>query len=116
MRHEAPDDFVSVARVEDVPPGTCIDVELGDDVILIANAEGAFYAMSAWCPHQGTALALGKLNGRRLTCWAHLWTFDVESGEPIWPPIARVAPGYALRVYPVRVVDGELLVSLGPSL
>jgi 3-phenylpropionate/trans-cinnamate dioxygenase ferredoxin component len=75
---------------------------------------GTVYALSAWCPHQGTSLALGRINEHTVTCFAHLWTFDVRTGEPIWPPMARVARGYKLRTYPVRVEDGEILVGMPP--
>ena len=109
------DSFVRVARVEDVPPGTCRDVEVDDQVVLIARVDGQFYAFSGWCTHQGTALALGTLRDHTLTCYAHLWSYDVRSGQPIWPPLARVAPGYRLRTYPVLVEDGNLFVSRTPG-
>ena len=109
------DSFRFVARVEDVPPGTCRDVDVDDEVVLIVHTDDQFHAISGWCTHQGTALALGTLRERSLTCYAHLWSFDVGSGDPIWPPIARVAPGYRLRTYPVLVADGSVFVSSTPA-
>lgn len=106
-----PDHFVRVASVGDVPPGSFIEVEVEDDVLVLANVEGAFYAVSAWCTHQGTSLALGELDGSTLRCWAHLWRFDVRTGDPIWPPIARVAPGYSLRTHRVRVQGDDIMLS-----
>ena len=87
-----------------------LDVEVEDQVVLLVNVEGTVHAVSAWCPHLGTALALGKLTGATLTCWAHLWSFDVPSGQPIWPPMARVARGYHLRRFPVRVEADDIYV------
>jgi nitrite reductase/ring-hydroxylating ferredoxin subunit len=113
MSEKVPPEFVRVAHVSEVPPGACIDVEVGDDVLVIAHVDDEFYALSAWCTHQGTSLALGTLTGHTLTCYAHLWRYDVRTGEPIWPPIARVAPGYRLRVYPIRVEGDEIYVSPG---
>jgi nitrite reductase/ring-hydroxylating ferredoxin subunit len=86
-----------------------------DQVVLLVHLEGEFHALSGWCTHQGTSLALGSLSERTLTCYAHLWSFDVRSGEPIWPPIARIAPGYRLRRYPVHVADGNIYVSSKPG-
>lgn len=72
--------------------------------------------MSAWCTHQGTSLALGRLNqeAHALTCFAHLWSFDVRTGEPIWPPMAKVARGFRLRVFPVRIEGDDIYVSPDP--
>lgn len=81
-------------------------------MLVLANVDGQIHALSGWCTHMGTALALGRLSGPTLTCWAHLWSFDVRSGEPVWPPIARIAPGYRLRVYPVRLEGEDILVSI----
>jgi nitrite reductase/ring-hydroxylating ferredoxin subunit len=109
---DAGSSFVRVASLADVPPGAMLDVDVADQVVLLVNLEGVIHAVSAWCPHQGTALALGRLTGSTITCFAHLWTFDVATGEPIWPPMARVARGYRLRTYPVRVENGGIFVSL----
>jgi nitrite reductase/ring-hydroxylating ferredoxin subunit len=98
-----------------VPPGTCLEVEVGDEVVVVVNVEGELYAASAWCTHQGTSLAMGTLTGHTLTCWAHLWRYDVRTGQPIWPPLARVAPGYGLRVYAVRVEGEEIVVCTRPG-
>ncbi|MBM2810002.1 MAG: bphF [Chloroflexi bacterium] len=93
-----------------------LDVEIGNEVVLLANVGGEIHAIGAWCPHQGTALALGTLRENALSCWAHLWRFDVRTGDAIWPPMARVVPGYRLRVYPVRVEGDNVLVSTLRSL
>ena len=105
------DQFVRVAHVRDVPPGTFTEVELNDQVLVLANVEGSYYAVSAWCTHQGTSLALGALDGSTLRCYAHLWRFDVRNGDPIWPAMAKVAPGYRLRAYAVRVEEDGLWLS-----
>ena len=102
------DGYVRVASLADLPPGSSLDVDAGEEAVLLVNVAGEIHAMSAWCTHLGTALALGRLADHVLTCSAHLWSFDVRTGEPIWPPIARIAPGYRLRRYPVRV-DGEAI-------
>ncbi len=107
-------EFVRVAGAEDVPAGTFVEVEIGDEVLLLTHLESGFHAVSAWCTHQGSSLALGTLNGTVVQCWAHLWRFDLRTGEPIWPPMAKVAPGYRLRVHEVRVEGDDVLVSAIP--
>ncbi|HZT08100.1 MAG TPA: Rieske 2Fe-2S domain-containing protein [Chloroflexota bacterium] len=108
------DDFIRVASVADVAPGAAVDVEVDGEVVVLANVEGAIYAVGGWCPHLGTALALGSMSGHTLTCFAHLWRYDVRSGEPIWPPMARVVRGYALKVFRVRVVGEDVYVCPRP--
>ena len=109
------DDFVDVASVKDVPPGTDLEVDIDDQVLILSNVEGELYAVTAWCTHQGTSLALGQRSGPILICWAHLWRFDVRTGKPVWPPLAQIAPGYALRTHPVRVEGDRVLVSRVPG-
>lgn len=92
-----------------------MDVEVDGDVLVLVNVEGELHALSGWCTHLGTAMALGTLTGHTLMCYAHLWRYDVRTGEPIWPPLARVAPGYRLRVYPVRVEGEDIYVSRIPG-
>ena len=109
-----PDSFVRVASVEEVPDGTFVEVEIGDEILLLAHVESGFHAVSAWCTHQGTSLALGTLTGPVVQCWAHLWRFDVRTGEPVWPPMSRIAPGYRLRVHEVRVEADTVYVKRPP--
>jgi len=99
----------------DYPPGSLTEIEIDDDVLLLANVDGKLYAVSAWCSHQGTSLALGRFTPPVVTCWAHLWRFDVRTGKPLWPALAQIAPGYALRTHPVRVEDGRVFVSRLPG-
>lgn len=107
--------LVRVAATDDVPPGEIVEVEIDDEVILLANVEGNYYAVSAWCPHQGTSLALGSLHGSTLMCYAHLWRFDVRNGDPIWPALAKVARGYNLRAYRVHIEGSDILLSRPPG-
>ena len=102
---------MSVSRASKTSRGAFIEVEIGDEVLLLSHLESGFHAVSAWCTHQGTSLALGTLSGTVVQCWAHLWRFDVRNGDPIWPPMAKVAPGYRLRVHEVRVEGTDVLVS-----
>jgi len=104
--------WVRVASLAEVPPGGLADVEAEGEVLVLANVEGQVYALGAWCPHLGTNLVLGQLSGAVLMCSAHLWRFDVTSGQPLWPPLARVAPGYGLRRYKVDVRGEDIFVDV----
>lgn len=73
--------------------------------VLVVHAEGGHLAaFNALCPHQAFPLAKGTLDGNVLTCSAHLWQFDVNTGEGINPK------GCNLRRYKVTEDNGEVFV------
>jgi nitrite reductase (NADH) small subunit len=97
-------EYVTVARLEDVPPGTMVQVRAGDRWYALANVDGVLHAVDNNCPHNGGPLSKGTLVGRELVCPWHGWRWDVASGRNCWPGtdwrVARV---------PVRVVgDGDI--------
>jgi nitrite reductase/ring-hydroxylating ferredoxin subunit len=103
-------DWEKVADVGEVPPGELREIEAQGERLVLANVDGTYYAFGAWCPHVGTSLALGYLDGHVVTCFAHLWRFDVRDGRILYPPMEGVARGYNLPTYPVRVEGRDILV------
>ena len=98
--------YVTVARVEDVPPGSVITVRAGDDEVALAHVDGRFYATQAACVHLQGPLGEGLLEGQVLTCPWHGWQYDVRTGENEFDRAIR------LRTYDVRVEDGDVKVAL----
>jgi 3-phenylpropionate/trans-cinnamate dioxygenase ferredoxin component len=72
--------YLKVANVNDVPPGTMFAAKLGKEAILIANIENEFYAIQRKCPHFGADLCAGKLDVNIVTCPKHGAKFDVTNG------------------------------------
>ncbi len=101
MRH-AP-----VARIDDVPPGTMLMVQVDGTNILLVNHDGAIRAMQGTCSHEYFELDRGFLTGDSLTCALHLSRFDLDTGEALDPPAEL-----PLQVYPASVVDGEIVLEL----
>jgi nitrite reductase (NADH) small subunit len=102
----AEDGFVTVAQVEDVPPGTVIPVRVGEEVIAVAHCEGGFYATQGACIHLQGPLGEGWLDGCVLTCPWHGYQYDVRTGENEFDLAIK------LRTYDVRVQDGEVQVAV----
>ena len=100
-------DFVTVARVEDVPPGTVTTIRAGDEEIALARVDGAFYAIQAACIHLQGPLGEGRLEDSVLTCPWHGWQYDLRTGENEFDRAIR------LRTYEVRVEHGEVKVAVG---
>jgi nitrite reductase/ring-hydroxylating ferredoxin subunit len=96
--------FVTVARVEDVPPGTLRHVSIGEEEIALAHCDGGVYAVQGRCLHLKGPLAEGHLEGCVLTCPWHGWQYDVQTGENEFD----LAIG--LRTYDVQIEDGEIRV------
>lgn len=97
--------FVKVAAVGDVPPGSGKCVEAEGKQIALFNVGGAFFAIDNTCPHRGGPLAEGEIDGRHVTCPWHAWQFDVTTGK-------NVSDDDDVQSYPVRLENGAVLIGL----
>jgi NAD(P)H-dependent nitrite reductase small subunit len=93
-------EFVKVARVGDIQPGSGKTVNLGATPVALFNVDGEYFAIHNSCPHEDGPLGEGTLCGRVVTCPVHAYEFDVTSGECLTEEIYRV------ERFEVRV-DGE---------
>src|SRR5215467_3580422 len=99
-------EFVEAGRLDEVPPGTGATVKIAGISIALFNVDGTIWAINDTCPHAGSSLAAGKLEGAVVTCASHGWQYDVITGQVI------AAPGLKTTTYPVKVVDGVVLVAI----
>jgi nitrite reductase/ring-hydroxylating ferredoxin subunit len=99
-------EFVTVAKVEEIPPGTVRTVSAGEELIALANFDGSFYAMQHACRHLKGPLGQGTLHGRLLACPWHGWRYDVTTGKNDFDLAIE------LDMYRVRVEDGEIQVAV----
>ena len=93
----------------ELPPGTFKAVDLEELPLLLANVSGDVYAVTNRCGSSPLPLQFGALSGAELRCSFHGCVYDVRSGKRL------DAAGEGLRVFPVRVEDGAVLVALGVS-
>ena len=100
-------DFVSVAKATDLDPGQMVLVEIDDEEIVVANANGEYYAFSAECPHAGGPLDEGEVEGTLVICPWHGAEFDMTTGEALTMPAQD-----SIYTYKVRVEEGDVQVSL----
>jgi len=117
-------EFVRVARLSDIPPGTMKGVKAKGKEILVANVDGQAYAIGDRCTHLRYRLHNGKLDGTILTCHGHGSRFDVTDGglcnwvtHPAWYKLLMDAtfPGFLKRgvpTYPTRVEGGDVYVEV----
>lgn len=96
----------SVARVEDVPPGSALRVQAGEREVALFNVGDRIYATQNDCLHLGGPLGEGKLEGCVVTCPWHGWQYDVRTGEN------EFDRALALETFEVVVEDGEIKVAV----
>ena len=104
MSNHAPgENWVSVGKLEDIPPLGARIVRREGGNIAIFRAEGdRIYALENRCPHKGGPLAEGIVHGCRVTCPLHNWVIDLDSGEAVGPDEGVV------KRYDVKLIDGEI--------
>jgi 3-phenylpropionate/trans-cinnamate dioxygenase ferredoxin component len=81
----------------------------GKDIALF-NVDAAVCAMDDGCLHHGVSLGTSELDGKLVTCRGHGWKYDVTTGNTL------NVPGYGVAAYPVKVVDGKIMVATGGTL
>jgi toluene monooxygenase system ferredoxin subunit len=103
-------EWVAVCTLDDLWEGDITDVQVGDELVLLVHLVGGnIRAYQGHCPHQRTILADGELDGHILTCAAHLWQFNLCTGEGVNPK------GCRLHRYEVKVEDEIIFVGILPG-
>ncbi len=87
MSTDQGNNFVEVAKVDEIPGGKMKHIEINGKEIVIANANGKFYAIDDRCAHMNATLSLGNLTGNVVTCPFHGAKFDVTSGKKVGEPV-----------------------------
>lgn len=73
--------WVKIAEIGDVAVGAGRAFEVEDCSIAVFNVDGTLYAIDDTCPHQGSSLAMGKLEGCVVTCRSHGMKVNVTGGQ-----------------------------------
>jgi NAD(P)H-dependent nitrite reductase small subunit len=98
--------FVKVAQVGDVPPGSGKCVEVNGRQVALFNVDGKFHAIDNICLHRGGPLAEGELDGTVVTCPWHAWQYDVTTGVNVSDEAERVAS------FEVEIRGDDVLVAV----
>jgi 3-phenylpropionate/trans-cinnamate dioxygenase ferredoxin subunit len=97
-----------VADLDDIKPGELKRVEPGGVPVCLARLlTGEVHAISDICSHEDIELSDGDLDGREVECPAHGSRFCVDDGS-----VSGVPARFPVPVYPVRVEDGQVYVSI----
>jgi nitrite reductase (NADH) small subunit len=103
--------WIRITEAANIPLREGRAVRFGPEVLAIFNLGQKFLAVDNRCPHQGGPLADGIVSGDSVVCPLHSWKVCLSSGE-----VKRPAEQQAcVRSYPVKVVDGIVLVQLSAA-
>ncbi len=94
-------ELIKVARLSDMPPGTCRHVDAGGRAVAVFNVDGTIHALGGTCTHRGGPLGEGELDGTVVTCPWHGAQFNVTTGQVAGPPAGHSVPAYTV------IVEGE---------
>jgi nitrite reductase (NADH) small subunit len=97
---------VTVARVDEIPPGTVRRVRLGDVDLALARIGDEFYATQGQCLHLKGPLGEGRVEDHVLTCPWHGWQYDLRTG------LNEFDHALQLQTYEVRVEDGDVKIAV----
>ena len=104
------DEWVRVAAVADVPEGGTLLVDVAGEPVCLYSLAGRIYATHDTCTHEEASLADGFIEGDCIECPLHQALFHIPTGE------VRSAPAtHSLRVYPVKLVAGDVHVRTTPA-
>ena len=99
-------EFVSVAKCDNIKPGTGISVQVNGHDFAVFNVGGTFYVLDGQCPHRGGPLGAGFVEESHVFCPLHGWGFDLATGACLDNPERPV------KTYCTRVLDGEVKIYL----
>lgn len=98
-------DWITVARVDELVPGTRRLVDVDGSQIAVFNLDGKYYAIEDVCTHDGGQLTGGEVEGDQIICPRHGARFCIRTGA------ALTAPAYEpTATFPVRIENGEIQV------
>ena len=88
MSNSSAEEYVEVAKTNEIANRQMKHVEVKGKEILIANIDGKFYALNDRCGHMNALLSMGNLaNDNAVTCPFHGARFDITTGKKVKEPI-----------------------------
>jgi phenylpropionate dioxygenase-like ring-hydroxylating dioxygenase large terminal subunit len=92
-----------LCRSSDVAPGAVLGRNFLDGRVAVYRSEqGVANVVSAYCPHNGADLSIGKVAGDHLVCAFHHWEFDLGGKCARTPTGDAVVDAMRVFRYPVQ--------------
>jgi 5,5'-dehydrodivanillate O-demethylase len=90
---------------------------MGETFTLYRGASGTLHLVERSCPHRGTQLTAGHVEGEAIRCFYHGWKFE-GNGQCVDQPAENIPFSDRVRIasYPVREYLGLVFAFLGDGL
>ncbi len=104
--------FRAVARLDDLPDGSCKQVDVGGELVGLYRVGDRVFALADVCTHQEAYLTEGEFDPDELEveCPLHGSRFNVETGAVRILPATKPEP-----TFPVRIEGNDILVGPRPT-
>jgi naphthalene 1,2-dioxygenase system ferredoxin subunit len=102
-----PESWTDATSIDELPDDDVTGLQVGGRDIAIYKVGGEVFATDNTCTHGHARLCDGFLDGHEIECPLHQGKFNVRDGQPTCAPVTE-----ALRCYPVRIVDGRVLLNM----
>ncbi len=96
-----------VCNEESVRAGEPFGAKIGEAHVALFRLDGQVYATHGVCTHAFALLEKGFIEGDSIECPLHEGRFDIRTGKCLARP-----PSRDLRVYPVQLENGKVMVRL----
>jgi len=95
--------WIKIAEIADVPLGAGRAFGVEGRTVAVFNIDGTLYAIDDSCPHQGSSLAAGTLEGCVVTCRSHGMKINVTGGQ-------QPGSGMNVRTFPLELRPDGLYI------
>jgi phenylpropionate dioxygenase-like ring-hydroxylating dioxygenase large terminal subunit len=112
-----PSGWFQVAWAGDLPVGGVRPLRyFGVDLVAFRDADTVVHLLDAHCPHLGAHLGFGgTVEGCDLVCPFHGWHWSGDGANTLIPYSTTINRAQRLRAWPVREVDGLVLMWYHPA-
>jgi cytochrome P450/nitrite reductase/ring-hydroxylating ferredoxin subunit len=93
-----------IATIGEIEAEGLVGVQVSGIDLVVVAIDGGVSVFEGRCPHQGTLLAEGSVNGNHLVCRGHGWQFDRSNGANVDDP------GVCLHRFSALIDSGSVLV------
>jgi 3-ketosteroid 9alpha-monooxygenase subunit A len=107
-----PNGWFQFAYADELQPGQVLPLSyFGRELVAFRAADGTPGLLDAFCPHLGAHLGYGgRVEGQSIVCPFHAWKFDACGNCTDVPYAKKIPPKAKMRTWPVREVNGLLMV------
>jgi phenylpropionate dioxygenase-like ring-hydroxylating dioxygenase large terminal subunit len=109
-----PDYWYPLAWSDELKPGRILGRRFaGEPIALYRGSSGRVVALEDRCAHRQVPLHLGVVQGDRIKCHYHGWSYDCTGKCVDVPYLGKERVPNGVRTYPAREVDGLIFVFPG---